>query len=162
MAVDPLNKNTGTGVGGRILDILKRNGYQSSGNTVGGHSLLNMGDNYYGNSASSINTGRVTLLDQLSTLGPSMLDVVKELNGISKTGNNLLGETWSELLSRSLFEYELDLEINEAINNGDFNMDGYKDHGGTSSQFWAAAQFMKARHMRKVDREIFFVHQGGL
>lgn len=162
MALDPLNKNTGTGVGGRILDILKRNGYQTSGNTVDGHALLNTGDTYYGNKESNINTGKVSLLDEISTLGPDMLDIVKQLNGIGKSGNNMLGETWSELLSRSLFEYETDLEIKAAIENGDFNMDGYPDYGSISGQFRATAQYMKARHLRKVDREVFFVHQSGL
>ena len=74
----------------------------------------------------------------------------------------MLGESWSELLSKSLFEYETDLEIDAAIKNGDFNMDDYKDRGGLSSQLWATAQYMKARDLRKVDRDVFFVHQSGL
>ena len=162
LAVDPLNKNTGTGVGGRMLDILKRNGYQTSGNTIDGHALLNIGDPYYGNAERNVNTGKVELLDKFSTLGPRMMDIVKELNGIGTSGNNMLGESWSELLSKSLFEYETDLEIDAAIKNGDFNMDDYKDRGGLSSQLWATAQYMKARDLRKVDRDVFFVHQSGL
>ena len=161
MALDPLDTNTGTGVGGRLLDILKRNGYQTSGNTVDGQALLNAGDKYYGNAESNINTGTFEFMDKLSSLGPNMLEIVKKLNGIGESGNNMLGETCSELLSRSLSQYETDMKIDIAIKNGDFNMDGYKDRGGISSQFRATAQYMKARHLRSVDREVFFVHQGG-
>ncbi len=48
-AVDPFQNNAGTGVGGRILDILKRNGYHTSANSVDGARLMVKGDTYYGN-----------------------------------------------------------------------------------------------------------------
>ena len=41
MALDPHDMNSGTGVGGRMLDMLKKNGYQTSGNTIDGTSLFN-------------------------------------------------------------------------------------------------------------------------
>ena len=48
LALNPHDKNPGTGVGGRLLDILKKkNGYQTSGDAVDKFSLLNIGDSYY-------------------------------------------------------------------------------------------------------------------
>ncbi len=48
--MDVFQTNAGTGVGGRILDILKRNGYQTSANAVDGRGERMMkGDSYWGN-----------------------------------------------------------------------------------------------------------------
>ena len=162
LALDPHDINAGTGVGGRMLDMLKKNGYQTSGNTVDGSSLLNIGDSYYSNPVSTVTTGGIELIDEYSTVGSNeMLNLVKQLNGVCESSNSMLGETWSDRLSTSLFEYETALDINEAIKNGDFNMDGYRAGDGPGMEFRAVAQYMKSRHIRKVDREVYVVGQGG-
>ena len=46
LALDPHDKNPGTRVWGRLLDILKKNGYQTSGDAGDKFSLLNIGDSY--------------------------------------------------------------------------------------------------------------------
>jgi uncharacterized protein (DUF1800 family)/uncharacterized protein (DUF1501 family) len=162
-ALDPHDVNSGTGVGGRMLDILKRNGHQTSGNTVDGSVLLNIGDSYYSNPVTTIATGDVKILDEFSSLGPNeMLNLVKQLNGGGKKGNSMLGETWSERLSASLFEYQTSLDIDEAIKSGVFSMSGYgKADKKPASELRAAAQYMKSRSLRKVDREVFLVRQEG-
>ncbi len=162
LALDPHDQNPGTGVGGRLLDMLKKNGHQTSGNTVDGSSLLNVGDSYYSNPPATINTGTVSTIDEVSSLGEGeMLNLIKQLNGNGAGSNSMFGETWSQKLSQSLFEYETSLEIDAAIQNGDFNMDGYKAKGEVANQFKATAQYMKSRHLRKVDREVYVVSQGG-
>jgi len=103
MALDPHDMNSGTGVGGRMLDMLKKNGYQTSGNTIDGTSLFNIGDSYYGNPTSTVATGDLELIDEHSTLeSNNMLNLVKQLNGIGESGNSMFGETWSDRLSKSL------------------------------------------------------------
>ena len=155
LRVDPLDQNPGTGVGGRMLDVLKNIGFQTSGNTVDGSSLLNVGDTYYSNPTSTVTTGDPSLLDEISSLSTGeMLELTKQLNGIGED-NSLLGETWSERLSKSLFEYDTALEIDAAVKSGEFNMNGYPIRDGPGSEFRAAAQFIKSRHMRKVDREVY-------
>ena len=163
MALDPHDKNSGTGVGGRMLDMLKKNGYQTSGNTIDGSALLNIGDSYYSNPTSTVATGDLQLIDEYSSLGSNdMLNLVKSLNGVGESGNSMLGETWSDRLSKSLSEYETAIKIDEAIKSGEFNMDGYRERNGVpGTQLKATAQFMKSRHLRKVDREVYVVHQGG-
>ena len=163
MALDPHDMNSGTGVGGRMLDMLKKNGYQTSGNTIDGTSLLNIGDSYYGNPTSTVATGDLELIDEHSTLeSNNMLNLVKQLNGIGESGNSMFGETWSDRLSKSLSEYETAIEIDKAIKSGEFNMDGYRNRNGVPGmQLRAAAQYMKSRNLRKVDREVYVVHQDG-
>ena len=158
LRVDPLDLNPGTGVGGRMLDVLKNVGFQTSGNTVDGSSLLNVGDTYYSNPTFTVATGDPSLLDEVSSLAPGeMLELTKQLNGNSADDNSLLGETWSERFSKSLFEYSTALEIDAAVKSGDFNMNDYPVREGPGAEFRAAAQFMKSRGMRKVDREVFSV-----
>ena len=84
---------------------------------------------------------------------------MKQLNGVGAESNSMMGDMWSEKVSRSLFEYETSLEIDAAIKSGAFTMDGYKHKEGPSGQFRAVAQFIKSRNLRKVDREVFFVSQ---
>lgn len=161
LALDPHDVNPGTGVGGRLLDVLKRNGYQTSGNTVDGSSLLNVGDSYYSNPTSTISAGGISLIDTVSSLPPNeMMNLVKQLNGDGDDSNSLLGDTWSQRLSQSLHEYETALEIDEAIQSGVFNMNGYPNKDALDKQFLSVAQYMKSRHMRKVDREVYVVGQG--
>jgi cullin-associated NEDD8-dissociated protein 1 len=77
MLLDPFRQNSGTGVGGRMLDILKRNGYQTSGSTVDGDVLLMQGDSYYANPTTTIATGEIEELDQNSTLAKNEMFVSK-------------------------------------------------------------------------------------
>ena len=164
MKLDPHDMNAGTGVGGRMLDMLKKNGYQTSGNTVDGSSPLNVGDSFYSNPTSTVSTGDFQLIDEYSSLGPNeMLELVKSLNGVGKSGNSMFGETWSDRLSQTFSEYEIAMKIDEAIKNGDFNMNDYPKgkFGLPGNQLRAIAQYMKSRHFRKVDREVHVVVQSG-
>ncbi len=142
--------------------MLKKNGHQTSGNTVDGSSLLNIGDSYYSNAPATIATGGVQIIDGISSLAENqMLELIKQLNGIGSDGNSMLGDTWSDKLSQSLFEYETALQIDEAIKSGEFNMDGYSAKVDLANQLKASAQYMKSRYLRKVDREVYVVSQEG-
>lgn len=143
------------------LKVLKKNGFQTSGNTVDGSSLLNIGSSFYSNPSYTVSSKGVTKLDQFSSLPRNdMLDLIKLINGYGEKGNSMLGETWSERLSKTLFEYKTALQIDDAIKSGVFNMDGYKASEDVERQLKSAAQYMKSRELRKVDREVYFVTQG--
>ena len=47
--LDPYRRKPGTGVCGRMLDVLKRNGYQTSANSVDANSKMLTGDSLYAN-----------------------------------------------------------------------------------------------------------------
>ena len=154
LALDPHDCNPGTRVGGRMLDMLRKNGYQTSGNTVDGNSHLMAGDSYYGNPAATVSSGGAKQIDEISSLNRNeMLNLVKEINGEGLPGNSMFGETWSERLSKALFEYDTSIEIDKAMKNGEFNLDGYKTaRDGVQQQLKSVAMYMKLRHMRNVDR----------
>jgi len=161
-SVDPSKKKAGTGVGGRLMDILKRNGYQTATNTVNGNALLNKGDSFYNNPSWTVSTRKFAALDDRSSVGSEMLEIIKELNGVANSDTSKFGETWSSRLAQSLFEYDMAKEVDRAVQSGAFDMSNYGD--ATTSiaiELKAVAQHMKSRHMRKVDREVYFVDQHG-
>ncbi len=160
--LDPHDRNPGTGVGGRMLDILKRNGHQTSGNTVDGISPLTIGDSYYNNAPSTVTSGSLDRIDKYSSLSKeTMLDLVKKINGEASANNSMFGETWAQRVSEVLFEYKTGLAIHEAIVNGEFDMGNYRAGDSTGEQLKSVARYMKSRHLRKVDREVYVVHQPG-
>ena len=142
------------------LKVLRKNGFQTSGNTVDGDSLLNVGSPFYSNPTYTISSKGVEKIDKFSSLPRNdMLDLIKSINGYGEAGNSMLGDTWAERLSKTLFEYKTALQIDDAMNSGEFNMDGYEAKEAVELQFKSAAQYMKSRELRKVDREVFFVAQ---
>jgi hypothetical protein len=114
-AGDPYNIRTGTGVFGRMLDILKaENGYQTAAYALNGGEEMLTGDPSYGNSGKQHHAYFVILealsvpplmsilyffsVQSLSTMAPQALnrfptienlyDVAKQLNGIGDAGNS--------------------------------------------------------------------------
>lgn len=115
MKVDYKSIKAGSGVGGRMLDMLRANGYQTSPSTVNGLSLMNIGDTYYSNPSWTIsNGGGDKFVDMYSSLpGLEMLHKISGMNGHSLEGNSVYGETWSSSVAQALFEYQQQLELDK-------------------------------------------------
>ncbi len=109
----------------------------------------------------SVSSSSPTKLDQYSSLGPSMFDVVKKLNGISASGDGKMSETWSSVVAKSLFEHEYSEEIDAAIKSGQFNIPSYPKAKPLDNRLYSIARYMVSRSLRKVDREFYFVGDGG-
>ncbi len=90
-----------------------------------------------------------------------MFDVVKRLNGIGESDDGMMSETWSSIVAKSLFEHEYAEEIDAAIKSGQFNMPSYRIDNDLDLQLKSVAQYMLARSLRKVDREVFVAQLGG-
>lgn len=159
--IDGNNGSPGTGVGGRLLDILRRQGFHTSANAVDGKSMFNKGSSFDNNPSWDIALDPIYEMDQRSTVGPEMFDIVKALNGDGKPGNSLYGETFSERTSQTIFEYEFNLEMKDLMDSGELDMKLYPYGSELNNKFRAAAQYMKSRHERKVNREVYFVEELG-
>ena len=110
----------------------------------GGNQLL------YGSSLDNNPVWQVPLkdpaeLDKYSSVGPSMLDLVKDLNGVGALDDGFLGATWSVTTSKSLFEYQKSLEYAELFDSPEFDMGHYpaSSSNGLHNNFRAMAQYMK-------------------
>ena len=168
------DKAPGTGVGGRILDMLRRQGYHTSGKFVSIDSSFRVSLNYSNSifntscflafTANTVDTGGGFLkgssydnnpvwavplkdpveLDRYSSVGPTMLDLVKDLNGVGSEDDGFLGATWSVKTSKALFEYQKSLEYAELFDSPEFDMGHYPESSsGLHNDFRAMAQYMK-------------------
>eukprot|EP00571_Detonula_confervacea_P003966 CAMPEP_0172325104 /NCGR_PEP_ID=MMETSP1058-20130122/53168_1 /TAXON_ID=83371 /ORGANISM="Detonula confervacea, Strain CCMP 353" /LENGTH=76 /DNA_ID=CAMNT_0013041565 /DNA_START=64 /DNA_END=290 /DNA_ORIENTATION=+ len=65
---DPYESNAGTGVFGRILDVLKLKGQNTSPNAVGTSEMMLEGDQQYNNRIYSVSTSPPRALDAIPTV----------------------------------------------------------------------------------------------
>lgn len=102
--MDIYDRQPGRGVGGRMADVLLRNGFSPGSVSVNG-----------------ISEALISGLNSLFVLDPfigvekfnpipwaqSLWNTVKKLNKVTKLGSNLFGETWANLLFQAVGENEL-------------------------------------------------------
>ena len=155
-ACDPYEENASTGVGGRILDMLNKDGFHTSANRAGAGGKLLAGDQQFANPVWSVGSSP-RQLDRNPTID-GMFDVLKALNGEGELANGVMSETWSSSFAKSVFENE-QLQSLAAIPGLD--PDNYSSGSGLSSKLNNVIEFMKSRHYRKVNREIYVVKQKG-
>jgi uncharacterized protein (DUF1501 family) len=147
-----------TGVGGRLMDELAKKGYKTSSNSVSTHAHAAAGDPRSGNPTRQVSTVTPENFNRDPTL-PTITDLVKGLNGISPSTNNLFGETWSAGLTQSLVELEEAYSISQ---NPVYSVPNFKPSPSPlDRQFQATARFIKSRQQRNVNRELFVIEDGG-
>lgn len=148
---DPYEVNAGTGVWGRMLDMLKENGYQTSANSVSGSGEGALtGDQLYSNPVWSVSTSPLNTMNQYIPTDANLLDYVKQINGVGEEDNSYLSETWSSKLATAFYEYEQEQAL-----DGQFEVTNYGGGGELNDRFKAIASHMKSRDVRKVNRDIF-------
>ena len=151
----------GTGVGGRILDTLKRQGYHTSANTVDGMDLMLQGSGRDNNPVWDVPVRDPTQIDQYSSVGSNMLDLVKSINGIGLNDDGIFANTWSASTSKALFEYEKSLEYADLFELPEYDMDYPTSLDKTYMRFRSLARYIKMRDVRKVNREVFYIQHDG-
>lgn len=158
---DPYDINANTGVFGRMLDKLKLQGYQTSANACGDGGEMLTGDQQYNNPVYGVSTKAPQTLNQDPTI-ENIYEVVKELNGVGEADSNVMSETWSTRVAASLYEHE-QMQLIAGMPEFDITSYGEDGDGGESlgGSFKAIIEFMKSRHFRKVDREVYILKQSG-
>mmetsp|Transcript_2571 Transcript_2571/g.3796 ORF Transcript_2571/g.3796 Transcript_2571/m.3796 type:complete len:532 (+) Transcript_2571:492-2087(+) len=151
---DIFNEFVGTGVHGRIADVLKSKNLPVNVFSISGTQIVNVGEP--GGVAPFI----------LSSSGlpdfnaaPSISDmdaVILELNNATRKDSGIFAETWSNLLSESMASHELLKTELDAV-----DVSTAFPTGGIGAQLKTVAQLMKTKESRGVVRDIFYVSQGG-
>ncbi|KAL7539583.1 hypothetical protein ACHAXR_009408 [Thalassiosira sp. AJA248-18] len=150
--------NPGTGVFGRILDILKQQGLHTSANNVDNGMTMLSGDQAFDNPVYTVSTKSPQVLNKYPTVD-NLIEVVKSLNGVGDTGNSLLSEYWSSRVAAALFEHE---QMHDIAAVPEFEISDYPETSvQLTSSFKAIAGYMKSREYRKVNRDVFVLSQGG-
>lgn len=159
---DPQEVNPGTGVFGRILDVLKNTTrYQTSANSVvGSGEKMLTGDQLFNNPVVSLSVRPPTVVNAYPTI--DAIPLVKELNGVGEKTSSFLGETWSSRISSALFEHEQMYNIS-VVHQKEYEVENYAfdQKEGLSMQLKEVAEYMNSRNYRNVNREAFVVSHGG-
>jgi uncharacterized protein (DUF1501 family) len=155
---DPFDAAPDTGVFGRLLDMLKKQGHHTSANNVIGEKQMLQGFPEYQSAVYEVSLTNPAELNKYPTVN-DLFDVAKQLNGVGEVGNSFLGEAWAESVSTALYEHDQMLAFAAAgIQVTDYPLNG---ESSLSKGLNAIANQMKSRDFRYVNREIFVLRQGG-
>jgi hypothetical protein len=155
---DPYDEAPATGVFGRLLDMLQKQGHHTSANNVRGDKQMLQGFPEYQNNIYEVTLSDPKDLNQYPTV-TDLFDVAKQLNGVGELGNSFFGEAWADSVSTALFEHEQLLAAAVAgIEVSDYPLNG---ESSLSKGLNAIANHMLSRNFRNVNRDIYVLREGG-
>eukprot|EP00550_Attheya_septentrionalis_P002628 CAMPEP_0198287972 /NCGR_PEP_ID=MMETSP1449-20131203/6625_1 /TAXON_ID=420275 /ORGANISM="Attheya septentrionalis, Strain CCMP2084" /LENGTH=988 /DNA_ID=CAMNT_0043986049 /DNA_START=140 /DNA_END=3106 /DNA_ORIENTATION=- len=158
--VDPFREKPGTGVIGRMLDVLQRYNHSVSGIGINDGSEILDGDNDAGTSHTEvIGSGGVDQFYRASVSDVLSADTMKgyfdSINGATALNSGLFANHWSQTYIDSANKTEI---LREAL-------DGIKLSenfpSGLGSQLQMIAKLIKAREERGTNRDAFVARVGG-
>ena len=150
--LDPYNSADGTGVLGRLNDVLRRKGFRTGGIAIDGQSIA-----LVGKEPDTIIVGR-NGLDEFnprpSMGGGAMDNIIRDLNGATTSNSGFFAETWSSSLVDSLAQTR---ELYEALQASSTTHTFPASSIG--QQLATVSKLMKLD--RGTDRDVFFLNMGG-
>ncbi len=159
--VDPLKEEEGTGILGRIRDVLSDT--NKKGLSVGAFSLS-------GNSMALIGTAGATEVPMIVSddgvtrfnANPSdagMNDLIAEMNSVTTAQSGVFGEWFSDALTKSLTNNENLYNILENI--APVTGEGAFPTSGLGKQLKMVSKMILSRDLRKSDADMFYTTKGG-
>ena len=154
--VDPFDGAPGTGVLGRMCDILKKKGYNPQPITVQDASIATVGvpgaavdplivSPYDSNKFNPLSNGETF----------TTLPHVGRLNNATAFQSSVFGETWSRRLQKALFDNEVFEAVKDTPLFTSFPDTDY------SAELKTVATLIASRDQRGTDRDVFFLSLGG-
>ena len=152
---DLADEFTGTGVAGRIGDVLTQAGITTNLFSIDGQQVLLTGEAGQGPSQFILSSSGLSAFNPSPSIS-GMDDVIRALNNATTTDSGFYAETWSSKLSDSmtkqqLLKQEIDATEVTTIFPG----------GSTSDEFEMVTRIMQTREARGAERDVFFVQDGG-
>jgi len=154
--IDPMKAYDGTGVFGRMSDVLTANGYNTGGISVASENYILIGEPQASPAPFYVDSRGVKEI--FPNLPEELQESINDLNNASDVYSGLYGETWSQTLQNSIFQTEL---MKEALENATlFNETLFPDsHLGR--QFKMVAKAIEGRDTLGLDRCTFYLSMGG-
>jgi len=163
--VDAFKEKQGTGILGRMLDILQDKNYSTSSYGIDVGSLILNGDLELSRPVQVVpNTGLLPFYPKSpsSSLGTAaMRSHFRSLNGGTDPNSGLFGDIWSQELIDTMSE---SLALKAAIDNeATYNkaIDDNFDQSSLGRQLAMVLKLIKTRSTRQVNRDAFFVRING-
>jgi uncharacterized protein (DUF1501 family) len=153
---DLFDEYAGSGVGGRMADILTNASIPTNVFSIDGQQVFLTGEAGQGGpSQFSVSEGGLSTFNSNPSIA-NMNDVIKALNNDTTAESGFYGETWSAKLSEALAKQEqLKTEVDKVSATTTF------PDGSTASEFEMITRIMQTRDARNVKRDIFYLSDGG-
>lgn len=154
--VDPYQEASGSGVLGRMADVLTEKGFKTGSYSVDGNSNILPGSPGLSQAPFSVQAWGIEEFNQRASTS-DMEDHLRDLNNITKSTSGKFGKYWSELFDDGLNQYNLLKDTLEgAESNEEFPQDSY-----FAQQLRTVSLLMKERESLGNDRQFFFTALGG-
>jgi len=152
---DLADEFVGTGVGGRMADVLTQAGLTTNLFSIDGQQVVLTGVAGEGPSQFILSENGLSSFNANPSIN-NMDDVIKALNNDTTADSGFYAETWSSKLSESLSKQELlKQEVDATVVTTAF------PGGSTSGEFEMVTRIMQTREARGSNRDMFFVEDGG-
>jgi hypothetical protein len=142
-----LSKEKGeTGVAGRMIDVLKWNGFATSSAAMAVDTRLLAGNPFVNHPVTELPSNT----PEIFNMGPSsedMHEVILDLNGATNMDSGLFGEAWSSKLSQALAENRQQALI---CQNYPVEAESEFPSGELGNNFKSVSQWIKSREERGV------------
>ncbi len=155
--MDIYESQVGRGVGGRMVDALKKNGF-----TVDTISADGIAECLVSSLTSQIilKSGGFDRFDPISEKdngSTNVLNHVKEMNQATNLDSNLFSETWATHLHKGLHDNQMLYDtLQDIVLDTSFSEDNH-----LSQQFETVSKMMKSKAIRSAERDIYFAQMGG-
>jgi uncharacterized protein (DUF1501 family) len=146
----------GTGVGGRIADVLTNKGIKTNTFSISGQQVLLTGQAGVGGPSQFIlSSSGITSFNEQPSIA-NMNDVIKTLNNATTKSSGFHAETWSRKLTEAIEKQNLlKTEVDSTTVTTIF------PDSGIANQLKLVTQLMQTAESRGVSRDIFYVSDGG-
>jgi len=154
---DVFDEFAGTGVGGRIADVLSEAGIPTNTFSINGQQVLLSGEGGQGPSQFILDDDGLADFNNDPSF-ENMEEVIKAMNNATLAESGFFAETWSSKLSeifvkQSLLKAELDATTVNTVFP--------EPESGLADQFKIVTRVMQTAQARGVERDIFYVTSGG-
>lgn len=156
--IDPFDDIRGTGVLGRIMDVLYNNDYLTSGLSVAGSTVTLAGQPGQSPKYSIINNADDITEFNPTPLGEGMDETIFDLNNATTSNSGGFGETWASKLSESV---ALNKKMRADLQNSVLETENtFCNQGGLCGHLETVARMIQVADNRKVTRESFYATYG--
>ena len=152
---DLFDEFVGTGVGGRMADVLTQAGIPTNLFSIDGQQIVLTGEAGQGPRQVILSGGGISAFNNNPSID-GMNDVIKALNNDTTAASGFYAETWSSKLADSLNKQEqLKADIDATTVTATF------PSGSTCDEFELITRIMQTRVQRGVVRDVFYLSDGG-
>ena len=153
--VDPFDTYTGTGVLGRMRDILNHNSFKTNAISIDTSSVALVGEPGISNGASIISQNGISDFNQNPTAN-EMREMIENINNATAFDSGFFAETWSSKLHESLDSNE---RINAALAASETSV--LFPNTQLGRKLAIVSRMIQTADVRGVSRDMFYVEIGG-